>query len=170
LQYRNQFGYISQDPVIFNDTIYNNVTFWDDVNESNLIKFKSAIVKASLLDFVMDLSSKEHTKLGSSGINISGGQKQRISIARELYKNPEILIMDEATSALDSGTENIIRENIDRLKGNHTILIIAHRLSTIKNADSIFYLNKNGIVANGTYSELYESSIEFRKMVHLQEI
>lgn len=170
LQYRNQFGYISQDPVIFNDTIYNNVTFWDDVNESNLIKFKSAIVKASLLDFVMDLSLKEHTKLGSSGINISGGQKQRISIARELYKNPEILIMDEATSALDSETENIIRENIDRLKGNHTILIIAHRLSTIKNADSIFYLNKNGIVANGTYSELYEMSSEFRKMVQLQEL
>ncbi len=170
LQYRNKFGYISQDPVIFNDTIFNNVTFWDDLNQSNLIKFESAIARASLSDFVTNLTNKEQTILGSSGINISGGQKQRISIARELYKNSEILIMDEATSALDSETELIIKQNIDNLKGQHTILLVAHRLSTIKNADSIFYLNKNGIVENGTYSELYESSSEFRKMVQLQEI
>jgi ABC-type multidrug transport system fused ATPase/permease subunit len=170
LQYRNQFGYISQDPVIFNDTIFNNITFWDDFNDSNFKKFESAICKASLSDFVTNLAFKQETILGSSGINISGGQKQRISIARELYKNPNILIMDEATSALDSETENIIRENIDNLKGHHTILIIAHRLSTIKNVDSIFYLNKNGVIAKGSYSELYELSGEFRKMVHLQEL
>lgn len=170
LQYRNKFGYISQDPVIFNDTIYNNVTFWDDFNQSNLIRFEKAVARASLSDFVSNLTSKEHSILGSSGINISGGQKQRISIARELYKNPEILIMDEATSALDSETEYIIKDNIDSLKGQHTILIVAHRLSTIRNADTIFYLSKNGVVANGSYSELYEKSTEFRKMVQLQEL
>jgi ABC-type multidrug transport system fused ATPase/permease subunit len=111
-------GYITQDPVIFNDTVYNNVTFWGEKTENNLKKFWKAIQQAAIIDFVEELSEKENTILSNNGANLSGGQRQRISIARELYKNVEILILDEATSALDSETERAIQENIDELKGN----------------------------------------------------
>jgi len=111
---QNKIGYITQDPVIFNDTIYNNVTFWAEKTEANIEKFWKAIKQASIMDFVGELQEKENAILGSNGTNLSGGQRQRISIARELYKNVEILILDEATSALDSETERAIQENIDQ--------------------------------------------------------
>lgn len=108
--------------------------------------------------------------MGNNGINLSGGQKQRISIARELYKDIDILILDEATSALDSETEKEIQTNIDALKGQYTILIIAHRLSTIKNADTVYLMDKGKIVGQGNFEQLTESSERFKKMVELQEI
>ena len=111
-----------------------------------------------------------NTVLGNSGINLSGGQKQRISIARELYKDIDILIMDEATSALDSETEKLIQENIDALKGNYTILIVAHRLSTIRNADSIVLMDKGRIIEQDGFEALVERVPRFRKMVELQEV
>jgi ABC-type multidrug transport system fused ATPase/permease subunit len=101
---------------------------------------------------------------------ISGGQKQRISIARELYKNAEILILDEATSALDSETELFIQKNIEKLQGNYTIIIIAHRLSTIKKADKIYMLEKGRVSYSGTFNELTEKSTRFKHMVSLQQI
>ena len=100
----------------------------------------------------------------------SGGQKQRLSIARELYKDIDILIMDEATSALDSETEKAIQENIDALKGQYTIIIIAHRLSTIKNADEIVLMAKGEIIDKGSFSELIGSNETFKRMVNLQEL
>ena len=106
----------------------------------------------------------------NNGILISGGQKQRISIARELYKDVELLILDEATSALDTETERHIKNNIDLLQGQTTLIIIAHRLSTIKNVDMIYLLDKGKIIASGDFDSLVKSSEKFRKMVELQEL
>lgn len=167
--FQEKIGYITQDPVIFNDTLYNNVTFWDDRPE-NKERFWMALQQAAILDFVNSLPEKEQTILGNNGVNLSGGQKQRLSIARELFKEVEILILDEATSALDSETEKEIQKNIDDLKGNYTILIVAHRISTIKNADRIIVM-KNGSIENiGNFQELMSNSVKFKKMVELQEV
>ncbi len=166
--FQQHIGYITQEPVIFNDTIFNNVTFWDEPTEANKERFYSALHKASIYDFVMKQPLQGDALLGNNGINVSGGQKQRLSIARELYKEVDFLFMDEATSALDSETEKAIQDNIEQLKGRYTIIIIAHRLSTIKDADRIIILNKGAIQDEGSFDELISKSPTFRKMVELQ--
>lgn len=168
--YRSKIGYITQESVIFNDTLFNNVTFWDKKTPETIKKFYNVMEMVSLTDFVNNLENKEDSTLGNNGILISGGQKQRISIARELYKDIELLIMDEATSALDTETEKHIKNNIDLLHGKFTILIIAHRLSTIKNVDTIYLLEKGEISGNGDYNSLVQSSERFKRMVELQEL
>lgn len=167
-EYQKKIGYITQEAVIFDDTIFNNVSFWDHDTVENRKKCQEALRKAAVLDFVETLEHKEDSRLGNNGVMVSGGQKQRISIARELYKGIEILLMDEATSALDSETELGIQENIEKLRGEVTIVIIAHRLSTIKNADRIVLLNNGKIDAIGDFKELECHSNSFRKMVALQ--
>jgi ABC-type multidrug transport system fused ATPase/permease subunit len=167
--YQNKIGYITQEPVIFDDTLYNNITFWADKTPENMSKFIECIKMASLTDFYRLLEDKENTQMGSNGVLASGGQRQRIAIAREFFKEIELLILDEATSALDSKTEREIQNYFDQLSGNYTIIVVAHRLSTIKNAD-IIYLMKNGkIEAFGDFNTLVESSEEFKKMVDLQD-
>lgn len=168
--FQKRMGYITQDPVIFNDSVFNNITFWAEESPENYNRFKTAMEMASIFEFIDELPEKHHTLLGHNGINLSGGQKQRISIARELYKDIEILIMDEATSALDSETEKSIQENIDNLKGKFTILIVAHRLSTIRNADRIVLMNKGQIAASGNYETLVRENENFAHMVRLQEL
>lgn len=166
--FREKIGYISQESAIFNDTIYNNVTFWSEPTPENIQKFWDVINLASLEKFINSLSLKENTPLGDNGMLISGGQRQRISIARELYKNPEILILDEATSALDSETEFLIQENIEKLQGSYTFVIIAHRLSTLRSADLIYLLDEGKITATGEFNHLLEISESFRRMTSLQ--
>lgn len=166
---QRRIGYITQEPVIFSDTIFNNVTFWDKPSPENMARFIEALRKAAVYDFVMGLPEQGQSPLGNSGIMVSGGQKQRLSIARELYKDIDILLMDEATSALDSETEKAIQENIEALKGQYTIVIIAHRLSTVKNADQILLLNHGRIEKMGTFEELVDGSTSFKRMVELQE-
>lgn len=168
--YQSKIGYISQDPVIFNDSIFNNISGWAEKTPENINRFWNALEKAAIEDFVRTLPEQEKTLLGNNGIQVSGGQKQRLAIARELYKNIDILVMDEATSALDSETEKIIQENIDHLKGKLTILIIAHRLSTIKTSDKIILLKNGEIEDQGSYRELISGSKRFNKMVQMQEI
>lgn len=168
--FQNRIGYITQEPVIFNDSIFNNVTFWAERTPESEQKCITALEKASVYQFVSEQPNNLDTALGNNGINLSGGQKQRISIARELYKDIDILIMDEATSALDSETEKMIQENIDALKGQYTILIVAHRLSTIKNADSIVLMDNGSVKDQGSFEVLLERVPRFRKMVELQEI
>jgi subfamily B ATP-binding cassette protein MsbA len=168
--YQSRIGYITQEPVIFSDTIFNNVTFWDEFSDQNYERFQYALKRASILDYVEKLPKTYNTMLGSNGVNLSGGQKQRISIARELYKNIDILIMDEATSALDTETESSIQENIDALKGEYTLLIVAHRLSTIKNADRIVLMKEGEIENIGNYADLVQNNKEFERMVKLQEL
>ncbi|MBR9859428.1 ABC transporter ATP-binding protein [bacterium] len=167
--FQQKIGYITQDPVIFSDSVFNNVTRWAEKNPQNIDKFWKALEKAAVADFVRQLPDQEESDLGNNGIQMSGGQKQRMSIARELYKDAEILVMDEATSALDSETERIIQENIDSLHGELTIIIVAHRLSTIRNVDKIVLLNQGKMVATGTFEELIKKSPEFKRMTELQE-
>ena len=168
--YHQRIGIVTQEPTIFNDTIYNNVTFWDEDNSENREEFWTALKQTAMYSFVKGLPQKEKTMLGNNGINLSGGQRQRLSIARELYKNIEILIMDEATSALDSETEKIIQNNIDALKGKITLLIVAHRLSTIKNTDKVLLLEKGKILNFLPFDELVAKNEKFRKMVELQKV
>jgi ABC-type multidrug transport system fused ATPase/permease subunit len=167
---QKRIGYITQEPVIFNDTIYNNVTFWAPRTAENMERFQKAVKRASIDRFILEQGEAEETLLGNNGINLSGGQKQRISIARELYKDIDILIMDEATSSLDSETEQIIQSQIEELKGDYTILIIAHRLSTVRNADRVILLEKGRIQDKGTFKELVLKSEKFQRMVYAQEV
>jgi len=166
--YRSKIGYITQEPVIFDDDIFNNVTFWDVRTPDTISRMWKALEMANLNLFVEQLALKEESRLGNNGINLSGGQRQRIAIARELYKEVEILFMDEATSSLDSETEHVIQENIEMLKGKLTIVIIAHRMSTIKGVDRIVALKAGRVEAIGSNAELIHKSESFRTMVLMQ--
>lgn len=166
--YKSRIGYISQEPTVFNASIYDNITFWSDRSEDNYKRFMRVIEMCSLTRFIEELEYGEDTLLGNNGLNISGGQKQRISIARELFRDVDILIMDEATSALDSETENDIRESLDLLQGKITIIAIAHRLSTVKNVDCLYLLDKGQIVASGDFEELKDRSTYFKRLTELQ--
>lgn len=168
--YRRKIGFISQETVVFNDTLFNNITFWAEKTTENLNRFFEVITKVDLENFLNQAELKEDTILGDNGVMMSGGQRQRLSIARELFKQNEILILDEATSSLDSETEKLIQESIDRIKGEVTIIIIAHRLSTIKNADTILLLQNGSIESSGSFAELMKISKSFQKMVNLQEV
>jgi subfamily B ATP-binding cassette protein MsbA len=167
---QRRIGYITQEPVIFNATVYENISFWSEKTPENIARFEAAANSASLDSFLEGLELKMDTMLGNNGINLSGGQRQRISIARELFKEIDILIMDEATSALDSETEKTIQESIEALKGKYTIIAVAHRLSTIKSADRIFVMQSGNIVETGNYSKLMLDSPTFKRMVELQEL
>lgn len=168
--FQKRIGYITQEPVIFSDTVFNNVSFWQPKTHENVQRFEQALKKASILSFVNELEAGGDTMLGNNGVNLSGGQRQRISIARELYKEVDILIMDEATSALDSETEKAIQQSIDGLKGQYTILIVAHRLATIKNVDRIILLDRGTLTGQGSYVDLLAHSEKFRNMTNLQEL
>lgn len=167
---QKRIGYITQEPVIFSDSIYNNVTIWAPKTLENLKRFWETLEKANIAEFVRELPYQEDSLMGNNGILVSGGQKQRISIARELFKDIDILIMDEATSALDSETEKIIQENIDDLIGKITLIIVAHRLATIKNVDRVILLSKGEIIGSDNFNELIIQSKTFRRMVELQAI
>ena len=167
---QRRIGYITQEPVIFNATVFENISFWSEKTTENISRFEAAANSASLDLFLEGLELKMDTMLGNNGINLSGGQRQRISIARELFKEIDILIMDEATSALDSETEKAIQESIEALKGKYTIIAVAHRLSTIKSADRIFVMKSGDIIETGSYVDLMQSSPAFKRMVELQEL
>lgn len=169
LKYREKIGYITQEPVIFNDSVFNNVTFWAEKNIETFNFFQQALQLAHLTDFVASLEFGHDTLLGDNGASLSGGQKQRISIAREIFKKVNLMVFDEATSALDSYTENEIQKNIDNLKGYFTIFIIAHRLSTVKNCDKIVIINEGKISAVGTFDFLLQNNFDFQEMVRYQK-
>lgn len=166
---RNKVGYITQEPVIFNDTIFNNVTFWSEKSPENIEKFEKAMRLANLEEFINNLEFREDTPLGDNGVRASGGQKQRISIARELYKEVEIIVFDEATSSLDSDSEKVIQENINSLQGRYTLLLIAHRLSTIRNVNCIYLIKNGEISSSGNFESLMQEDPYFSRMVKLQE-
>lgn len=172
--WRSQIGYVSQETVVFDDTIANNICLWKgdyekdpDVRE----RVEEAAKRAYAHEFIRDLSKGYHTVVGDRGVRLSGGQRQRLFIARELYKNPNLLILDEATSSLDTESERYIQKSIDALKGSMTVVIIAHRLSTIKNSDLIYVLEKGEIIESGTYNELsLNSDSRFAQMVAIQSL
>ena len=145
---REGIGYVTQESVIFNDSIHNNIALWDS-DDSSHDKVRAAARAAQVSGFIENLPDGYDTILGDNGINISGGQRQRISIARELYKDARLLIFDEATSALDTESETEVQRSIDALRGDKTIILIAHRLSTIRNCDTIFVLKDGSVVEQG---------------------
>lgn len=166
--WRDKIGYVSQDTLIFDDTIGNNISMWKDVENSE-IELREAAKKANILEFIQSLPDGFNTLVGDRGILLSGGQKQRIFIARELYRKPDILILDEATSSLDSESEKSIQESIELLRGKITVIVIAHRLSTIKNVDMIYLLQKGKIIEKGTYVELKNNiKSRFSQLASLQ--
>lgn len=171
--WRKQVGYVTQDGVIFNGTILENIGGIDcnASDKETLKKVKSAAKQANILSFIEDLPQGFETNVGEKGVRLSGGQRQRLFIARELYRKPSLLIFDEATSALDSSSEAEIIKSINSLKGKITIIVIAHRLSTIKNSDRIFIMESGRLVEEGTYSGLVKNSnSKFSTMVALQKI
>jgi subfamily B ATP-binding cassette protein MsbA len=170
-KFRRKIGYVSQEPIIFNDSIYNNVTFWQEKSKENVNKFWRVLEIASIKGYVLSLHRCEDTELGMNGIQMSGGQKQRLNIARELFKDIDILILDEATSAMDTNTERELQDNIDELKGSYTLISITHRLSTVKNFDKIVLLNESGTVESiGDFKFLKRSSNLFNQMLNHQNL
>lgn len=174
VSWRRQIGYVSQETVIFDDTIANNICLWKDNYLSDIDardRIQAAAKMANAHDFIGALPEGYNTHVGDRGVRLSGGQRQRIFLARELYKRPSLLILDEATSALDSESEHFIQQSIDALKGKMTVVIVAHRLATVKNADYIYVLDKGVIVESGTFKDLL--SVDkgyFAEMVRLQRL
>ena len=163
---RNLIGLVTQEPILFNDTIKNNISYGQDIANEHLIK--NAAINANIDEYINLLKEQYNTVVGERGIMLSGGQKQRISIARAILKDTPILILDEATSSLDSESEIKVQQAIDKLVKNRTVIIIAHRLSTIKNADKIIVLDKGEIVEKGTHQELYKVNGVYKKLYQLQ--
>ena len=165
---RRQIGYVTQESVIFSDSVRNNITLWEGDAPDVDAAMREAAVAANIAEFIESLPDGYDTALGEDGVNISGGQRQRIAIARELYKSVPVLILDEATSALDSESESVVQQSIDSLRGDKTVIVIAHRLSTVRNADTIFVLREGRLIEQGGYTALYARNGEFTRMVDTQ--
>ena len=163
---RNIISIVSQDSILFNDSIYNNIKI-GNLNATNE-DIINAAKAANAHEFILQCEDSYQTNIGNAGEKLSGGQKQRISIARAILKNPEILILDEATSSLDSESENLIQEALKNLMKDRTSLVIAHRLSTIENADNIIVLKEGEIIEQGSHSELIAKDGPYRKLHDLQ--
>jgi subfamily B ATP-binding cassette protein MsbA len=149
---RNLFGIVNQEPILFNDTIFNNIAFGlEHAGEEDVI---AAAKIANAHEFIMETADGYQTNIGDRGSRLSGGQRQRLSIARALLHNPPILILDEATSSLDTHSERLVQEALDKLIKDRTSIVIAHRLSTIHNADMICVMHEGEIVERGTHQEL----------------
>ncbi|RKT45544.1 ABC transporter ATP-binding protein [Thiocapsa rosea] len=172
--WRRQIGYVSQETVIFDDTIANNICMWDgdtSTDSALLERVRSAARQAYIADFVESLTEGYQTLVGDRGVRLSGGQRQRLFIARELFREPNLLILDEATSALDTESERYIQESIDQLKGRITVIIIAHRLSTIRNVDYVYLFDRGRLVEHGPYQELRDTEdSRFGRLVALQSL
>jgi ABC-type multidrug transport system fused ATPase/permease subunit len=172
--WRSQIGYVSQETVVFDDTIANNIHLWQgDVNDDPALRERviDAAERAYADHFIRDLPNGYQTVVGDRGVRLSGGQRQRLFVARELFKRPNLLILDEATSALDTESERYIQQSIDALKGDMTVVIIAHRLSTIKNVDHVYVMDEGRVIEEGSYHDLrrHEQS-RFREMVEMQSL
>ena len=159
------FGVVSQESVLFNDTVYNNITMGYDTTEEDVIR---AAQMANVTNFLPQLEDGIYTNVGDRGANLSGGQKQRISIARALLRKPEILILDEATSALDAHLELSVQQAIDSMLSGRTSIVIAHRLATIVSADNIIVINNGKVAEQGTHSELVAKNGLYKNMVDMQ--
>ena len=164
-QLRKLMGVVTQDSILFNDTVINNIAFGVEIENSQVLE---SAKMANADEFIQNLDKKYETFIGDAGNKLSGGEKQRLSIARAIYKNPEILILDEATSSLDTKSEKAVQEALNRLMKNRTSLVIAHRLSTIQNADKIIVLDNGKIVEMGSHKELVAKNSFYKKFIEMQ--
>jgi len=163
---RDKIGIVTQETILFNDTIRNNIAY--GLEDCPIERIIEAAKAANAHDFIMQLPDGYDTVIGERGMKLSGGQRQRISIARALLKNPPILILDEATSNLDAESEILVQEAIERLMQNRTVFVIAHRLSTIRNADRIIVVDNGRIVQEGKHEELIHQDGLYKKLYEMQ--
>ncbi len=163
---RDLMGMVNQDPILFNDTFFNNIAF--GVNHATEEEVIAAARVAHAHEFIVNTENGYYSVIGDRGSKLSGGQRQRISIARAVLKNPPVLILDEATSALDTESEKLVQDALTKLMKNRTSIVIAHRLSTIVHSDEILVLNNSRIVERGTHEELYALNGEYRKFYNMQ--
>ena len=163
---RGLMGNVNQDPILFNDTIFNNIAF--GVENATMEQVIAAAKIANAHDFIMEKENGYDTNIGDRGQLLSGGQRQRISIARAILQNPPILILDEATSSLDTESERMVQEALDYLMSSRTTISIAHRLSTVKKADEIIVMNEGRIVERGTHDELLLKNGYYKKLYEMQ--
>lgn len=165
---RKLIGLVTQDSILFNDSIKNNLLIGkEDANDQEIIQ---ALKIANAWEFVKELPKTIENNIGDSGNKLSGGQKQRLSIARAVLKNPPIMILDEATSALDSESENLVQMALDNVMKNKTSLVIAHRLSTIQKADNILVLDKGKVIESGKHKDLMDKGGIYTNLVRMQTI
>lgn len=161
-------GFVSQDTILFNDTVFNNIAFGlENVSEADIVE---AARIANAHEFIVNLKEGYQTMIGDRGNKLSGGQRQRLSIARAVLRNSPILILDEATSALDTESERLVQDALEKIMKNRTTIAIAHRLTTIRNMDEIIVMDKGEIVERGTHKFLYESNGIYRKLCDMQNI
>ncbi|MCB9355730.1 MAG: ABC transporter ATP-binding protein [Lewinellaceae bacterium] len=165
---RALMGIVSQEAILFNDTVRNNIAFGNE--SATDAEIEAAAKAANAHEFIDRLPEGYLTNIGDRGSKLSGGQRQRLTIARALLKNPPILILDEATSALDSESEKLVQAALDKLLQNRTALVIAHRLSTVQHADEILVLDAGKVVERGTHEQLMHSGNIYRKLVELQAL
>ncbi len=165
-QLRNNIGIVTQETILFDDTVFNNIAYGR--SDIPIEKVEEAAKLAYAHDFIVKMKKGYHTNIGESGVFISGGQRQRLAIARALLKNPPILILDEATSALDTESEVLVQKALENLMKNRTTFVIAHRLSTIRNADRIYVISKGKIVEVGNHEELLNKNGVYRRLYNIQ--
>lgn len=166
--YRDQIGYVQQEPLMFKDTVFNNIAYGTPNAHVEQVIYAADVANAH--GFISRLPDSYDTYLGERGIGLSGGEKQRLSIARAVMKNPSILIFDEATAAVDSETEELIQQAIERLIRGRTTLMIAHRLSTLRKANRILVVDKGRIIENGSHEELMALKGKYYKLIQIQSM
>ena len=165
---RSLMGNVNQEPILFNDTIFNNIAF--GVENATMEDVVAAARIANAHDFIMEKEEGYQTNIGDRGMKLSGGQRQRLSIARAILKNPPVLILDEATASLDTESERLVQEALDRLMKSRTTIAIAHRLSTIKNSDEIIVMHEGRIVERGRHEELLALNGYYKKLTDMQSL
>jgi ATP-binding cassette, subfamily B, bacterial MsbA len=165
---RSQISIVTQEPILFNDTIRNNISLGsENATDEEIIEASKV---ANAYQFIVNKEDQFNSNIGDRGSKLSGGERQRLTIARAVLKNPPILILDEATSSLDTESEKLVQDAINSMMQNRTSIVIAHRLSTVRHADEIIVLQKGEIVERGTHDELLTNNGMYRRLVDLQQV
>jgi len=165
---RSQMGIVTQEPILFNDSIAGNITLGKP--DADMAAIEKAAKVANAFQFISNKEEGFDTNIGDRGSKLSGGERQRLTIARAVLKNPPILIFDEATSSLDTESERLVQDAINHVMQNRTSLVIAHRLSTVRHANEIIVLQRGEIAERGTHDQLLAKAGIYKKLIDMQEV